>query len=146
MVDSNAAALLAAGIFPTPTNGGTQFIGGNNVPTNVREEVVRIDHQFSDKFSIFGHWVSEQISQNFGTSMWSDDNVPTAQNTFGNPSYSGVVHTTYAISPRLLNEVAFNYNANRIAIIPQGVVDTSHRLHHAEAVYGPEQPQPHPGN
>ena len=122
LLDPNAQALLAAGIFPAPTS-GAQFIGGNNVPTNVREEVARVDHQFSDKFSIFGHWVSEQISQNFGTAMWSDDNVPTARNTFGNPSYSGVLHTTYAISPRLLNEVAFNYNANRIAIIPQGVVE-----------------------
>jgi hypothetical protein len=122
LLDPNAQALLAAGIFPAPTS-GAQFIGGNNVPTNVREEVARVDHQFSDKFSIFGHWVSEQISQNFGTAMWSGDNVPTAHNTFGNPSYSGVIHTTYAISPRLLNEVAFNYNANRIAIIPEGVID-----------------------
>ncbi len=121
LLDPNAQALLAAGIFPAPTS-GKQFIGGNNVPTHVREEVARVDHQFSDKFSIFGHWVSEQIAQNFGTAMWSGDNVPTAHNTFGNPSYSGVVHTTYAISPRLLNEVAFNYNANRIAIIPQGVI------------------------
>ena len=46
---------------------GNQFIGGNNVPTKVKEEIVRIDHQFSNKFSVFGHWVSEQISQNFGT-------------------------------------------------------------------------------
>ena len=145
LLDPNAQALLAAGIFPAPTS-GTQFIGGNNVPTNVREEVVRVDHQFTDKFSIFGHWVSEQINQSFGTAMWSDDNLPTASNTFGNPSYSGVVHTTYAISPRLLNEVAFNYNANRIAIIPKGVVDTSFRLHHTPAVFGSEQPGPYPGN
>ncbi|MGH9501262.1 MAG: carboxypeptidase regulatory-like domain-containing protein [Terriglobales bacterium] len=122
LLDPNAQALLAAGIFPAPTS-GTQFIGGNNVPTNVREEIVRVDHQFSDKFSIFGHFVAEQISQNFGTAMWSGDNLPTAHNTFGNPSYSGVIHTTYVISPRLLNEVAFNYNGNRIAIIPQGVID-----------------------
>ncbi len=122
MVDSGAAALLAAGIFPQPTNGGTQFIGGNNSPTNVREEIARVDHQFSDKFSIFGHWVSEQISQTFGTSMWSGDNVPTAHNSFGNPSYSAVIHATYVISPRLLNEVAFNYNGNRINIVPGGVV------------------------
>ena len=122
LLDPNAQALLAAGIFPAPTS-GKQFIGGNNVPTKVREEVARVDHQFTDKFSIFGHWVSEQISQNFGTAMWSDDNLPTASNTFGNPSYSGVIHTTYAISPRLLNEVAFNYNGNRIAIIPQGIVE-----------------------
>src|SRR6185312_4899364 len=114
MIDSGAAALLAAGIFPKPTNGGTQFQGGANSPTNVREEIARVDHQFSDKFSIFGHWVSEQISQTFATSMWSGDNVPSASNSFGNPSYSAVIHATYVISPRLLNEVAFNYNGNRI--------------------------------
>jgi hypothetical protein len=56
--------------------------------------------------------------------MWSGDNVPSASNTFGNPSYSGVVHTTYVISPTLLNEVAFNYNGNRIAILPTGTVAT----------------------
>ena len=50
--------------------------------------------------------------------MWSGDNVPTVGNTFGNPSYSGVIHATYIISPTLLNETAFNYNGNRINIIP----------------------------
>ena len=33
-----------------------------------------------------------------------------------------MVHTTYVISPTLLNEAAFNYNGNRINIIPSGVV------------------------
>jgi hypothetical protein len=124
MLDPNAQALLAAGIFPADNsvNGSGQptFLGGNNVPTHVREEIVRIDHNFSSKFSVFGHFVDEQIAQNFGTAMWSGDNVPTAANTFGNPSYSGVIHTTYVISPTLLNEVAFNYNGNRIAILPTG--------------------------
>ncbi len=122
LLDPNAQSLLQAGIFPAPTS-GRQFIGGNNVPTHVREEVVRIDHQFSDKFSVFGHYVAEQINQSFGTAMWSGDNLPTASNTFGNPSYSGVIHTTYAISPTLLNEVAFNYNGNRINIVPEGVIE-----------------------
>ena len=43
-------------------------------------------------------------------------------NIFGNPSYSAVIHTTYAISPTLLNEVAFNYNGNRINITPTGLI------------------------
>ena len=118
LLDANAQALLGAHMFPAPTN-GTQFQGGNNSPTNVREEIARVDHTFNDKFSIFGHWVSEQISQGFGTTMWSGDNVPTIGNTFGNPSYSAVVHATHTISPTLLNEIAFNYNGNRINIIPQ---------------------------
>ena len=126
MLDPNAQALLTAGgkyggIFPKPTN-GTQFQGGNNVPTNVREEVVRIDENVNDKFTIYGHFVAEQISQNYGTTMWSGDNVPTISNTFGNPSYAGVIHTAYVISPTLVNEASFNYNGNRIAILPLGLV------------------------
>jgi hypothetical protein len=126
LLDPNAQSLLHAGgkyggIFPAPTN-GAQFQGGNNVPTNVREEVVRIDENVNDKFTIYGHFVAEQIAQNYGTTMWSGDNVPTISNTFGNPSYAGVIHTAYVINPTLVNEVAFNYNGNRIAIQPTGLV------------------------
>ena len=126
LISPNAAALLVAGgkyggIFPQPTN-GINFVGGNNSPTNLREEIARVDHQFSPKFSIFGHWISEQISQTYGTTQWSSDNVPSIADTFGNPSYSAVIHTTYVISPTLLNETAFNYNGNRINIIPDGLV------------------------
>jgi hypothetical protein len=122
LLDPNAQLLLKAGIFPAPTS-GNQFIGGNNVPTNVREEVTRVDHNFSDKFQVFGHFVAEQISQGFGTTQWSGDNVPTIGNTFGNPSYSAVVHATHMINPHLLNEIAFNYNGNRINITPNGLVN-----------------------
>ena len=120
LLDPNAQTLLAAGIFPAPTS-GSQFQGGNNSPTTVREEIARVDHTFNDKFSVFGHWISEQTSQTYGTTQWSGDNVPTVSDIFGNPSYSAVVHATYVISPTLLNETAFNYNGNRIHIVPQGL-------------------------
>jgi hypothetical protein len=119
-VSANASALLAAGIFPKPTSGWA-FIGGGNQPTSGKEELARIDHTFNDKFSVFGHWISDQATQTYGTSMWSGDNVPSVGNTFGNPSYSTVVHATYMIRPTLLNEIAFNYNGNRIHILPQGI-------------------------
>jgi hypothetical protein len=118
MINPNGQSLLQAGIFPKPLAGSTNFIGGNNSPTNLREEVVRIDHNFSSKFSVFGHYIAEQVTQTFGLSQWSGDKVPTVGDTFGNPSRSGVIHTTYAISPTLLNEVAFNYNGNVINIVP----------------------------
>jgi hypothetical protein len=117
MIDPNATALVTAGIFPAPTN-GNKFFGSANAPTNLKEEVVRIDHNFTPKFSVFGHYIAEQVTQGFAISQWSGANVPTVGDTFGNPSYSAVIHTTYAISPTLLNEVAFNYNGNRINIIP----------------------------
>ena len=126
LIDQNANSLLNAGgayggIFPKATSGAS-FIGGNNVPTKVKEEIVRVDHQINSKFSVFGHLISEQISQNYGNTMWSGDNVPTIGNTFGNPAYSAVVHLTHMINPTLLNEVAFNYDGNRIHILPQGLV------------------------
>ena len=126
LIAPNAVALLNAGgayggIFPKPTSGAF-FQGGNNSPTDLREEIARVDHQFSSKVSIFGHWISEQISQTYGTTQWSGDNVPSVANTFGNPSYSAVIHATYVISPTLLNETAFNYNGNRIHIIPNNLV------------------------
>ena len=125
LLDANAKALLAAGIFPAPTSGRT-FIGGANSPTNVREELVRVDHRFTDKFSVFGHWISEQIVQTDLPSRWSGGaNLPTVGDTFGNPSYSAVVHAVHTISPSLLNEVAFNYGGNRIDIEPIGIYKLS---------------------
>lgn len=126
LLDPNAQSLLNAGgkyggIFPAP-NVGTQFQGGNDSPTDLREEIVRIDHNFNSKFSVFGHFVAEQVNQNFGTTLWAWANGPVAGTQFGNPSYSGVIHTTYTISPTLINEVAFNYNGNRINIVPTGLV------------------------
>src|SRR5215468_8292541 len=132
LLDANAQALLKAGIFPAPTSGRT-FIGGGDSPTNVKEELVRMDHTFNDKFSIFGHWISEQILQTDIPTRWSGGaNLPTVGDTFGNPSYSAVVHATHIISPRLLNEVAFNYGGNRIKMLPLGkfkLADTGFQQH-----------------
>jgi Carboxypeptidase regulatory-like domain len=129
MLDPNSQALLTAGgtyggIFPAPTttvNGVPTFQQPVAVPTNVREEIVRIDHNFTDKFVIYGHYLAEQIANNQAKTMWSGDNVPSIGNTFGNPSYAAVIHTAYQISPNVVNEVAFNYNGNRIHILPAGL-------------------------
>ena len=120
LLDPNAQALLQAGSFLRRI---TEFSSsaGTKLPTKVREEIVRIDHRSAINSTIFGHWVDEQISQAYGNAQWSDDNVPTVGDVFGNPSYSGVIHATYSISPTLLNETAFNYNGNRINITPTGV-------------------------
>ncbi|HTM36007.1 MAG TPA: carboxypeptidase regulatory-like domain-containing protein [Terriglobales bacterium] len=122
MINPNATALLGTGFLPAPTtniaNGVGNFVGGANTPTNLKEEIVRIDHHFNDKFSVFGHFIAEQIAQGYNTAQWSGDNLPTVGDTFNNPAYSYVIHATHTITPTVLNEVAFNYNGNRINIIP----------------------------
>lgn len=120
LLDPNAQLLLKTGIFPAPTS-GTQFIKGVTAPTNLKDETVRIDHHFNDKFSIFGHFIAEQIMQGYVNSMWSGANAATVGNNFGNPTYSTVVRTIHTISPTLLNEINFNYNGNRLNITPTGL-------------------------
>ena len=116
------------GIFPKPTNGAF-FQGGNNSPTDLREEIARVDHQFSSKVSIFGHWISEQISQTYGTTQWSGDNVPSVANTFGNPSYSAVIHATYVISPTLAQRDRFQLQRQSHPHHPQQPGLGAHRIH-----------------
>jgi len=124
MINPNATALLGTGFLPAPTSGTDltkgigSFVGGANSATNLKEEMVRIDHHFSDKFSVFGHFIAEQISQGYNTAQWSGDNLPTVGDTFNNPAYSYVIHATHTISPSLLNEISYNYNGNRINITP----------------------------
>jgi hypothetical protein len=120
LINPNSAALVAAGIFPAPNN-GTQFIGGANQPVNLREEIIRIDHRFNDKFSIFGHYMKDDVVQNYGTSLWSGSNVPSVGTTLTNPAYHYVIHATYSITPTVLNEVAYNQNGNVINIVPNGI-------------------------
>jgi hypothetical protein len=126
MLDQNAQGLLHAGgtyggIFPA-NNNGANFTLPVSLPNNLREEITRIDYNATKKLTIYGSFVAESVAQNLPTTMWSGDNVPSAGNTFGNPSYAGVFHTAYAISPNLVNEASFNYNGNRIHILPSGLI------------------------
>jgi hypothetical protein len=144
MINPNSTALLGTGFLPTPNGafdpvtGAAPFVGGANTPTNLKEEMVRIDHNFSSKFSVFGHFIAEQISQGYNTAQWSGDNLPTVGDTFNNPAYSYVIHATHTISPSLVNEVAFNYNGNRIHITPYAATGlTSLSLPSCTGPFGP---------
>ncbi len=93
-----------------------------SLPNSLREEITRIDYNATSKLTIYGSFVAESVAQNLPNSMWSGSNVATVGTSFGNPSYAGVVHSAYAISPNLINEASFNYNGNRIHILPAGLV------------------------
>ncbi|HME09256.1 MAG TPA: carboxypeptidase regulatory-like domain-containing protein [Bryobacteraceae bacterium] len=125
LISPAATAFLATGALPAPNtispSGVPEFVGGAGVPTYLDEEILRVDHQFSDKFRLFGHFVLEHSTATSEGAMWSGDSNPPVTTVFANPSYSAVVHATNVISPNVVNEVAFNYNGNSINIVPGGI-------------------------
>jgi hypothetical protein len=120
LIDPNAKLFFASGAMPLP-NFGTRYTGSRMVPTNVREEIIRVDHNFSEKVSVMAHYINDAVLQETMTTLWSGMSFPTVGTIFRNPGKSGVLRITYTISPTLLNEFAYNYNGNRIDLIPTGI-------------------------
>jgi hypothetical protein len=121
LIDPNAALLLKTGIFPAANAAGNHYSSAAAVPTDLREEIVRIDHQINDKLALMGHLIWDTSNSGYATSLWSGDTYPTIGTTLGAPSYSAVVHLTDTISPSLLNEVAYNFNGNQLHLTPTGI-------------------------
>ncbi|AXC10554.1 Oar protein [Acidisarcina polymorpha] len=121
LLDANAVLFMGTGAIPQPNAPNSQFISSPKQPTDVREDVVRIDHNINDKYHLMGHWIHDQMSQTIFPTQWSGDSYTTVGNVFANPSWAAVVNLSQTLSPSLLNETAFNVNGNTIDITPAGI-------------------------
>jgi hypothetical protein len=120
-IDPNATAML--GMVPAPTSGsGSEsfFTGSAVTPTNWREELVRIDHNFSDTNRFFFHYIHDSWNTITPTSLWSGDSFPTEQTKFVGPGTSFTAHMATNVNPTLLNEFTFSYTADHIFLTPSG--------------------------
>lgn len=119
LIDQNAVLELNAGTFPKPNfNNGTQYIASIPQPTNVREDIVRIDHAISPKFQLMGHYLHDTLAQNYYPPLWGDSTYPTVGTIMNNPSYTAVIKLTQTYSPNLLNETGVYYSGNKITLTP----------------------------
>src|SRR5579883_1025045 len=119
LLNKNAMTLVKAGIINT-ANSGTQFIGSATAPINVNEQIVRIDHQFSDKTSLMFHYIRNGINQNFPTTLWSSDSYPTVGTDFLNEPQAVMLKLTRSISPTLLNEAMIGWSRQPLTLLPTG--------------------------
>jgi len=119
LIDQNAVLEVNAGTFPKPNyNNGTQYIASIPQPTDVREDIVRIDHAVKSKYQLMGHYLHDTLLQNYFPPLWGNSTYPTVGTIMTNPSFSAAIKLTQTYTPNLLNETAFLYAGNKITLTP----------------------------
>jgi len=121
LLDANAQALLSAGLFPAANAANNLYYAVNNNVTNYREETARVDHQIGSKLNLMASLIYDNGIQSQAPPLWAGGTYPTAGSVMSVPSWAGVVHATYTISPTLLNEASFNFNGNNIDVNDVGL-------------------------
>ena len=112
-------ALLA--LIPEPTPGFT--IGGFpafaqtvSTPTTWREELIRVDHNISDKYRLTFRYIHDSWGTIVANPLWGNgtSSFENIQTNFVGPGTSFVARLNANISPTLLNEFVASYTADHI--------------------------------
>src|ERR1700683_2473230 len=120
-VDPNAQNLLA--LLPLPNQGNNYYNAAPALPTHWREELFRIDQNFSEKLRMFVRYTHDSWSQIQPTPTWGNGaSFPSVQTNFVGPGVSMVANLTANLSPSLLNEFMFSYTTDHIFLNALGPV------------------------
>ncbi|MFZ3217612.1 MAG: carboxypeptidase regulatory-like domain-containing protein [Candidatus Acidiferrales bacterium] len=124
-VDPNATAILAEIPAPNSTTGCPSTINACynatiSQPTFWREELVRVDHNFTNNLRGMFHYVHDSWNTTTPTTLWSNATLPLIQTNFVGPTTSAVARLTYTASPTLVNEFVFSYTADHIFLTNEG--------------------------
>ncbi len=116
--DPNVQALL--GMIPLPTTGvpGAEFYNATiTIPTNWREELVRVDHNLTPSQRLTFRFIHDSWDTIVSTPLWTNaGSFPTVQTAFKGPGVSLVARLTSSFSPTLLNEFVFSYTTDHIIL------------------------------
>jgi hypothetical protein len=87
-----------------------------------RQEIVKIDHAFSQKFSVWGKFENDSIPTTEPGGLFTGSTIPNLATTETNsPGRAWVAHALYTIRPNLLNEAGFSFNQSQIISNPVGL-------------------------
>ncbi|MGB7547772.1 MAG: carboxypeptidase-like regulatory domain-containing protein [Terracidiphilus sp.] len=118
LFDTNGVLYLNTGILPKPTTSNDYAIANVANPIDVRDDIVRIDHNINDKWHILGHYMHDSVTQGYAQPElgWDWASYNTVTSTLSNPSNSAAIKVTGTINPNLLVEGSINYDGNIINI------------------------------
>jgi hypothetical protein len=89
---------------------------------NFREELIKIDHRFSDRFSVWGKFSNDSIPTVEPGGLFSCSSFPGGCTTHTNsPGRQYVFHAVNSIASTLFSDAGFAYNYSAIISTPQGL-------------------------
>jgi hypothetical protein len=109
---SLTASALLNGLVPRPNNGVNRYTTAPSLPTNFRQDMVRIDENFTDNLRLFVRYTQDAYEQDFVPSLWTSADFATVKSTWTSPAKSFVTHLTQTLTPNLLNEVIVSFSAD----------------------------------
>jgi hypothetical protein len=101
-----------------PSTGYTEgdIISSFSTLNNFRQDLVRVDHYFSDKVHFFARGMQDDVPENLPTGLWGGANYPGVVYVAINaPGKNVVGNLTWTISPKMVNEVEFAYSQGTIS-------------------------------
>ena len=118
LFDPNAVLYMNSGILPKPTTSDDRAIANVANPIDVRDDILRIDHKFNDKWTILGHYMHDSVTQGYGVPFlgWLGASYNTVTSNLKNPANSAAIKLSGTINPNLLVEGSINYDGNIIDI------------------------------
>jgi hypothetical protein len=116
---ANAPGLIAQ--IPLPTSSANVWNASPTLPTSWREELLRIDHNLTDKHRVTFRYIHDSWEQIYPTPLWTGGtSFPTIQTDFTGPGVSMIARLTSTFSPTLLNEFVASYTTDHISLVPVG--------------------------
>jgi len=120
LFDTNAVTYLSSGVMPAVNTAGDKNTSDVSLPIKVREEILRVDHNFNSKWALMGHYLHDSVTQSYAQPElgWLTANYNTLTSNLKNPANSAAIKLTGTISSELLVEASINYDGNTIDITP----------------------------
>ena len=82
----------------------------------------RIDHQFNERFNVWGRFTIDDIPTTEAGGLFSQSSVPLMATTQTNsPGRGAVLHVLNTISPTIFNDAGFNFSQSAIVTVPVGL-------------------------
>jgi hypothetical protein len=108
--------------LPLPASNISAYtFAGKNV-FDSRQEIVRIDQAFTEKFSLWGKFENDSIPTTEPGGLFTASSIPNGATTNTNsPGQNLVIHAVNIFRPTLVNEIGFDYSHSAIDSTPIGL-------------------------